>query len=56
VPSTYVVCSDDRAIPPWIQETFAARATHTVVWPTSHSPFLSQPDLVVDLLATLAAA
>jgi pimeloyl-ACP methyl ester carboxylesterase len=56
VPSTYVVCSDDRAIPPWIQETFAARATNTVVWPTSHSPFLSQPDLVVDLLATLAAA
>jgi pimeloyl-ACP methyl ester carboxylesterase len=56
VPSTYVVCSDDRAIPPWIQRVFAERATNSVVWPTSHSPFLSQPDLVVDLLATLATA
>ena len=56
VPSTYVVCADDRAIPPWIQHAFAERATHSVVWPTSHSPFLSQPDLVVDLLAGLAAA
>ena len=29
---------------------------NSVVWPTSHSPFLSQPDLVVDLLAGLATA
>jgi pimeloyl-ACP methyl ester carboxylesterase len=55
VPSTYVVCADDRAIAPWIQRALAARATHSVEWPTSHSPFLSQPDLVVDLLAGLAA-
>ena len=54
VPSTYVVCDDDRAIAPWIQRAFATRATHSVEWPTSHSPFLSQPDLVVDLLAGLA--
>jgi pimeloyl-ACP methyl ester carboxylesterase len=56
VPSTYVVCADDRAIPPWIQHAFAERATNSIVWPTSHSPFLSQPDLVVELLAGLAAA
>ena len=55
-PSTYVVCTEDRAIAVWIQEAFSERATHTVVWPTSHSPFLSQPDLVVDLLAGLAIA
>jgi hypothetical protein len=51
-----VVCSEDRAIAAWIQESFAVRATNSVVWPTSHSPFLSQPDLVVDLLAGLATA
>jgi pimeloyl-ACP methyl ester carboxylesterase len=54
VPSTYVVCAEDRAIAPWVQHAFAARATHSVVWPTSHSPFLSRPDLLVDLLADLA--
>jgi pimeloyl-ACP methyl ester carboxylesterase len=56
IPSTYVVCADDRAIPPWIQHAFAERATNSVAWPTSHSPFVSQPDLVVELLAGLAAA
>ena len=55
-PSTYVVCTGDRAIPVWLQRTFAERATVSVEWPTSHSPFLSAPDLVVDLLAGLAIA
>jgi pimeloyl-ACP methyl ester carboxylesterase len=54
VPSTYVVCAGDRAIPPWLQHAFAQRATETVVFPTSHSPFLSRPDLLVDLLDGLA--
>jgi pimeloyl-ACP methyl ester carboxylesterase len=53
-PSTYVVCTGDRAIPVWLQRTFAERATNCIEWPTSHSPFLSEPDLVVDLLAGLA--
>jgi pimeloyl-ACP methyl ester carboxylesterase len=55
LPSTYVVCTDDQAIPMWMQYAFAARATNSVEWPTSHSPFLSQPDLLVELLADLAA-
>jgi pimeloyl-ACP methyl ester carboxylesterase len=54
VPSTYVVCTDDRAIPPRLQRAFAQRATETVVFPTSHSPFLSRPDLLVDLLDDVA--
>ena len=54
IPSTYVVCSEDRAIDVWLQEAFATRATNTVVWPTSHSPFVSRPELVVELLAGLA--
>jgi hypothetical protein len=31
----------------------AKRCTHTVDLPTSHSPFLSAPDRVADLLADL---
>ena len=54
IPSTYVVCTDDRAIPVAVQRALAPRATTTLEWPTSHSPFLSQPQLVVDLLACLA--
>jgi pimeloyl-ACP methyl ester carboxylesterase len=54
IPSTYVVCTGDRAIPPSLQHAFAQRATETVVFPTSHSPFLSRPDLLVDLLEDLA--
>jgi pimeloyl-ACP methyl ester carboxylesterase len=54
IPSTYVVCEHDRALAVWMQEAFSARATDTVVWPTSHSPFVSRPELVVDLLAGLA--
>jgi pimeloyl-ACP methyl ester carboxylesterase len=53
-PSTYVVCTDDLAIPPEIQRVLARRCTSVVEWPTSHSPFLSAPDLVADLLSELA--
>jgi pimeloyl-ACP methyl ester carboxylesterase len=52
--STYVVCTEDRAIHPELQHALAARCTTSVEWPTSHSPFVSRPELVVDLLAELA--
>jgi pimeloyl-ACP methyl ester carboxylesterase len=54
-PSTYVVCTHDRAILRQLQLQMARHASETVEWPTGHSPFLSRPDLVVDLLAGLAA-
>jgi len=54
IPSTYAVCTEDRAVLPALQRVLARRATHVVEWPTSHSPFLSRPDLVADLLARLA--
>jgi pimeloyl-ACP methyl ester carboxylesterase len=54
VPSTYVVCTEDRAILPGAQREMAMHATHVVEWPTSHSPFVSQPHRVVDLLERLA--
>jgi pimeloyl-ACP methyl ester carboxylesterase len=53
-PSTYVVCTDDMAIHPDLQRLLARRCTATVEWETSHSPFLSRPDLVTDLLITAA--
>jgi pimeloyl-ACP methyl ester carboxylesterase len=53
-PSTYVVCTDDLTIPPELQRLLAKRCTTSVEWPTSHSPFLSAPDRVADLLADTA--
>lgn len=53
IPSTYVVCALDRAILPELQRSMAARATHVVEWPTSHSPFASRPELVAELIASL---
>ena len=49
-PSTYVVCRDDNAVHPDLQRILARRATTTIEWPTGHSPFLSQPQLVAELL------
>jgi pimeloyl-ACP methyl ester carboxylesterase len=43
VPSTYVICEADNALPPFAQEHFATRAGRVVRMDTSHSPFLSQP-------------
>jgi len=55
IESTYVVCTDDQTIAPDSQRKMATNATNTVVWDTSHSPMLSRPDLVADLLAELVA-
>jgi len=54
-PSTYAVCTDDRAVAPALQHALARRCARTIEWPTSHSPFLSRPGLVADLLIELAA-
>jgi pimeloyl-ACP methyl ester carboxylesterase len=53
-PSTYAVCTNDRAVHPELQRVLAARCTKSVEWPTGHSPFLPHPELVVDLVAGLA--
>lgn len=54
-PSTYVVCADDRGIVPALQRANAARIGNSIDWPTSHSPFFSRPDLVVDLVVEISA-
>jgi pimeloyl-ACP methyl ester carboxylesterase len=55
VPSTYVVCDRDRALPPVVQRAMATRASSRVVTVASgHSVFLTQPDLLVELVLELA--
>lgn len=51
VPSTYVVCAQDRATPAEAQRAAATRAGRTVEVPTGHHPFLSRPDLFAETLA-----
>ena len=55
--STYVVCAQDRALAPELQNRMAAqRSRQAFSLDTSHSPFLSQPAVVADLLAAIALA
>jgi len=54
VPSTYVVCARDNAIAPVTQRYMAARAGQVVEWDTDHSPFLTRPAEVADLLLSRA--
>jgi pimeloyl-ACP methyl ester carboxylesterase len=54
-PATYVVCTEDRALPLALQRSNAARIGESVDWPTSHSPFLSRPALVAELLVELCS-
>lgn len=53
-PATYAICTDDAAVPYALQCSIAKRCDGAVEWPASHSPFLSRPDLVADLLRDLA--
>lgn len=53
VPSTYLVCAQDRGTPPRLQREFARRAGSVVELDAGHHPFLSQPAAVRDLLLGL---
>jgi pimeloyl-ACP methyl ester carboxylesterase len=53
VPSTYLVCAQDRGTPADLQRQFAARAGRVVELDAGHHPFLSQPAAVCDLIAGL---
>ena len=54
--STYIVCREDKAIPPELQYVMAKKADRIIEWKCGHSPFLSKPKLVVDLLLNLASS
>ncbi len=53
VPSTYLVCSQDRGTPAERQRDFARRAGAVVEMGTGHHPFLSRPAAVRDLVVGL---
>jgi len=53
-PSTFVVCTEDRALMPALQRNLAARCDDVVDVESSHSPFVSRPDEIATLLADLA--
>jgi pimeloyl-ACP methyl ester carboxylesterase len=53
VDSTYLVCGDDRSTSVELQRSHAERATRSVELPTGHHPFITRPDLVVEVLLGL---
>ena len=53
VPSTYLVCAQDRGTPAHLQREFARRAGSVVELDAGHHPFLSQPAAVRDVLLSL---
>lgn len=50
-PSSYVICEHDHAVPPEAQEAMAGAADHVHRLPTSHSPLLSMPRELADVIA-----
>ncbi|WP_218105142.1 alpha/beta hydrolase [Micromonospora rhizosphaerae] len=55
-PSTYVVCTQDRAIDAGLQRMMAARCDSIREWQSGHSPLIGRPELVIDLVEELLDA
>jgi pimeloyl-ACP methyl ester carboxylesterase len=53
--ATYIITTQDRALPPAAQETMALRTTRTVRVASGHYPHLSHPDEVVAVLVDAVA-
>ncbi|MFE0523254.1 alpha/beta fold hydrolase [Streptomyces sp. NPDC058954] len=51
VPLTYVVATEDPALPPAVQEQWSAHCARSVRVPSGHSPHLSHADEVAAVLA-----
>jgi len=51
IPSTYIICEEDQAIPVFAQEAMSARATSVVRINTDHSPFLCAPADLAKLIS-----
>ena len=55
IPSWYLVCTDDKMIPPPAQEFMSKRMNATVrSAASSHCPFMSHPEAVADIIALAA--
>jgi pimeloyl-ACP methyl ester carboxylesterase len=55
LPSSYIVCTQDQALPPDFQRMFASQADEVREFASSHSPFLSRPDDLAELLVSIAS-
>lgn len=55
IPSTYVITEEDGATPVFAQEMMAGRTTSIERMKTSHSPFLSAPEELADIIEAAAA-
>ncbi|KAF2654653.1 alpha/beta-hydrolase [Lophiostoma macrostomum CBS 122681] len=54
VPSTYVICDNDKAVPPQVQEIFSrAAGSHVERIDSGHSPMLSRKDKLVDIIVSV---
>lgn len=48
--STYIICEQDQAIPVFAQEAMSQRASSVIRMNTDHSPFLSQPRELAEII------
>lgn len=55
IPSTYIVTERDRAAPVEAQEFLATRATYVRRLPSAHTPMLSMPSALADLIVEAAS-
>lgn len=56
IPSSYLVCANDRGTPPGVQREQARRATRAVEIKAGHHPFLARPSAVAELILEVAEA
>ncbi|WP_435744803.1 alpha/beta hydrolase [Microbacterium sp. PMB16] len=56
VRSHYVVCSRDRAVDPDVQRALSRRCTDTTEMAADHSPYISRPEAVADIVMSELAA
>jgi len=54
VPSYYIRCTLDQAVDPALQDVMAGRCTEVATLDSGHSPMLSQPHALCELLVTSA--
>ena len=50
VESTYVMCEQDMALSPELQEGMARRCTNALSLPSGHSPFISRPGQLAEMI------
>jgi pimeloyl-ACP methyl ester carboxylesterase len=55
VPSTYIVCTDDQILSPDAQWAMASNAGATLEIDSDHSPFLSRPAELAEILTRIAS-